>query len=87
MLPTQYTLACIILSVNSVQYFGFIILPRIPWALARQRFFSTGINKVSLHAIETAAFVVILDDEAHEYDQVGGVRDCFFFIGAVLREM
>ncbi|XP_072017786.1 carnitine O-palmitoyltransferase 1, liver isoform-like isoform X2 [Amphiura filiformis] len=44
---------------------------RIPWALARQRFFSSGINKVSLHAIETAAFVVVLDDEAHEYDQEG----------------
>ena len=43
---------------------------RIPWSLARHRFFSTGVNKISLHAIETAAFMVILDDEAHEYDQV-----------------
>ncbi|XP_071506916.1 carnitine O-palmitoyltransferase 1, liver isoform-like [Diadema antillarum] len=41
---------------------------RIPWAAARQRFFTTGINKTSLAAIETAAFVVVLDEEEHEYD-------------------
>ncbi|XP_041452997.1 carnitine O-palmitoyltransferase 1, liver isoform-like isoform X1 [Lytechinus variegatus] len=41
---------------------------RIPWAAARQRFFMSGVNKSSLAAIETAAFVVVLDEEEHEYD-------------------
>ncbi|XP_033629485.1 carnitine O-palmitoyltransferase 1, liver isoform-like isoform X2 [Asterias rubens] len=41
---------------------------RIPWALARQRFFMRGVNKVSLKAIETAAFMVVLDDEVQDYD-------------------
>ena len=29
-----------------------------------------GVNKTSLAAIETAAFVVVLDEEVHEYDIV-----------------
>ncbi|XP_038072359.1 carnitine O-palmitoyltransferase 1, liver isoform-like isoform X2 [Patiria miniata] len=41
---------------------------RIPWALARQRFFTRGVNKISLRAIEMAAFIVVLDDEAQDYD-------------------
>lgn len=38
---------------------------RVPWAEARARFFSHGPNKVSLDAIECAAFFVTLDEEAH----------------------
>lgn len=36
---------------------------RIPWAQTRKKFFSEGINKKSLDAIEKAAFVLILDEE------------------------
>ncbi|XP_068963263.1 carnitine O-palmitoyltransferase 1, muscle isoform-like, partial [Petaurus breviceps papuanus] len=41
---------------------------RVPWAEARQAYFSTGKNKASLEAIEKAAFFVTLDEEAHGYD-------------------
>uniref|UniRef100_A0A8C0FXQ8 Carnitine O-palmitoyltransferase 1, muscle isoform n=1 Tax=Chelonoidis abingdonii TaxID=106734 RepID=A0A8C0FXQ8_CHEAB len=40
---------------------------RVPWAKARARFFSQGKNKVSLDAIERAAFFLALDEEAHGY--------------------
>ncbi|XP_077595535.1 carnitine O-palmitoyltransferase 1, liver isoform isoform X1 [Stigmatopora nigra] len=36
---------------------------RIPWAQARIKYFSSGINKRSLDCIEKAAFFVALDDE------------------------
>ncbi|CAF0851547.1 unnamed protein product [Adineta ricciae] len=36
------------------------------WAEAREKYFSTGINRASLEAIEKAAFVLILDEE--EFD-------------------
>ncbi|TMS14766.1 carnitine O-palmitoyltransferase 1, liver isoform [Larimichthys crocea] len=36
---------------------------RIPWAQMRKQYFSSGINKRSLDAIERAAFFVTLDDE------------------------
>jgi uncharacterized HAD superfamily protein len=39
---------------------------RTLWAEARQTYFSSGVNRTSLEAIEKAAFVLILDDE--EYD-------------------
>jgi carnitine O-palmitoyltransferase 1 len=39
---------------------------RIPWARARRQYFSSGINKTSLHIIEKAAFCVILDDDNAE---------------------
>uniref|UniRef100_A0A8C8SGA3 Carnitine O-palmitoyltransferase 1, muscle isoform n=1 Tax=Pelusios castaneus TaxID=367368 RepID=A0A8C8SGA3_9SAUR len=42
---------------------------RIPWAEARARFFRQGKNKVSLDAIERAAFFLALDEEAHGYEQ------------------
>uniref|UniRef100_A0A0N5A3Y6 carnitine O-palmitoyltransferase n=1 Tax=Parastrongyloides trichosuri TaxID=131310 RepID=A0A0N5A3Y6_PARTI len=42
---------------------------RTPWAIARRRYFNTGINKLSLRAIEGAAFVVILDEEEVYYDE------------------
>lgn len=43
---------------------------RTDWARARQEFFSLGINKESLDIIETAAFVLILDDVVYEYKKV-----------------
>jgi len=41
---------------------------RVPWAKARTEYFSKGKNKASLDAIEKAAFVVVLDEESHNYD-------------------
>uniref|UniRef100_A0A4W5LG76 Carnitine O-palmitoyltransferase 1, muscle isoform n=1 Tax=Hucho hucho TaxID=62062 RepID=A0A4W5LG76_9TELE len=41
---------------------------RVPWARARLKYFSQGVNKASLEAIETSAFFLTLDDEAHGYD-------------------
>nr|XP_026693433.1 carnitine O-palmitoyltransferase 1, muscle isoform [Ciona intestinalis] len=38
---------------------------RIPWAKARNTYFVDGVNKKSLHAIEKAAFILVLDDEEH----------------------
>ncbi|KAJ8388621.1 hypothetical protein AAFF_G00131860 [Aldrovandia affinis] len=41
---------------------------RVPWAQARLKYFSQGPNKASLETIESAAFFLTLDDEAHGYD-------------------
>ncbi|XP_010888706.1 carnitine O-palmitoyltransferase 1, muscle isoform isoform X4 [Esox lucius] len=41
---------------------------RVPWAQARLKYFNQGVNKASLDAIETSAFFLTLDDEAHGYD-------------------
>lgn len=41
---------------------------RQKWANARERYFSRGANKASLRLVESAAFVVALDDEPYEYD-------------------
>lgn len=41
---------------------------RVPWARARLKYFNEGVNRASLEAIETAAFFLTLDDEAHGYD-------------------
>lgn len=41
---------------------------RTPWAKARQQYFSTGVNRASLAAIERAAFVLALDGDEHDYD-------------------
>lgn len=43
-------------------------LSRVPWARARIKYFSQGPNKVSLDAIESAAFFLTLDDEPQGYD-------------------
>lgn len=43
---------------------------RTHWANTRQEFFFKGTNRVSLDAIEKAAFIVSLDDEPYEFDQV-----------------
>lgn len=51
---------------------------RTQWAEVRKRLFSRGINRVSLHTIETAAFVLALDDDAYETDiRQGGRLDDF----------
>jgi carnitine O-palmitoyltransferase 1 len=41
---------------------------RATWCNARKKYFSKGINKVSLDVIETAAFVLVLDLEPLEFD-------------------
>lgn len=43
---------------------------RKAWAEVRKKYFSFGVNKKSLHLIESAAFVVILDDNEVFYDPV-----------------
>lgn len=40
---------------------------RVPWAKARQAYFSRGKNKQSLDAVEKAAFFVTLDDVEQGY--------------------
>lgn len=40
---------------------------RVPWAQARKKFFSRGVNKSSLAAIEKAAFALILDEDDYHY--------------------
>ncbi|XP_033101878.1 carnitine O-palmitoyltransferase 1, liver isoform-like [Anneissia japonica] len=56
------------LMVNS-NYYGLVSNnKKIPWAAARQTFFKSGDNKVSLDVIEKAAFMVVLDEEEHDYD-------------------
>lgn len=43
---------------------------RAHWAITRKAYFSNGVNKSSLEAIEKAAFVVVLDDYECHYDAV-----------------
>ncbi|TGZ34563.1 hypothetical protein CRM22_011407, partial [Opisthorchis felineus] len=47
---------------------AFTAGPRDAWAIARSTFFSSGINRTSLDAIERAAFFVALDDEERDLD-------------------
>ncbi|XP_055916063.1 carnitine O-palmitoyltransferase 1, muscle isoform isoform X2 [Eupeodes corollae] len=42
---------------------------RSKWAEARNTYFARGVNRVSLNAIESSAFVLSLDDEPLEYDK------------------
>lgn len=41
---------------------------RTKWAQTREKYFSSGVNQISLSDIETAAFVLVLDEEPFEYD-------------------
>lgn len=41
---------------------------RTKWAEVRNNYFLRGVNRVSLAAIESAAFVVSLDEEPYEFD-------------------
>jgi len=43
---------------------------RTEWAETRQKHFFRGTNRISLDAIEKAAFVVALDDVPYEYSEV-----------------
>lgn len=43
--------------------FPLTIFLRLPWAKARTKYFSSGVNKKSLDCIEKAAFFVTLSDE------------------------
>ena len=43
---------------------------RTTWANLRDKSFLRGINKKSLDIIESAAFVVVLDDYEYDYDEV-----------------
>lgn len=52
---------------------------RTHWALTRQQFFSKGVNRQSLDAIEKAAFVVALDDVPYEFEKV-----LFYLVCSVL---
>uniref|UniRef100_A0A3Q1GC83 carnitine O-palmitoyltransferase n=1 Tax=Acanthochromis polyacanthus TaxID=80966 RepID=A0A3Q1GC83_9TELE len=47
---------------------------RTPWAKARETYFSRGKNKLSLDAIEKAAFCVTLDDTEQRYDEANQVK-------------
>lgn len=42
---------------------------RTKWAKARERYFARGVNKTSLFLVESAAFVLSLDDEAFDFDK------------------
>lgn len=41
---------------------------RTKWALAREKYFSSGVNQTSLRDIESAAFVLVLDEEPFKFD-------------------
>ena len=43
---------------------------RTTWANLREARFRHGINKASLDIIESAAFVLVLDDMEYNYDEV-----------------
>jgi carnitine O-palmitoyltransferase 1, liver isoform len=42
-------------------------LNRTKWAETREKYFSEGVNKVSLQEIESSAFIVVLDDEPFSF--------------------
>ncbi|XP_019712682.1 carnitine O-palmitoyltransferase 1, muscle isoform [Hippocampus comes] len=48
---------------------------RVPWAQARMKYFSQGVNKASLDAVESAAFFLALDDEPQGYDATSNSLD------------
>lgn len=43
---------------------------RIPWAKAREQYFRTGVNRVSLDTVEKASFLLCLDEDENGYDPV-----------------
>ncbi len=51
---------------------------RTLWAEAREKYFSTGVNRTSLEVIEKAAFVLILDDEEYEIGIVCVISNLLF---------
>lgn len=65
--------------VKTVWRIFSVKFPRIPWATARRKYFSSGDNKKSLDCIEKAAFFVTLDDEEQSIvgDNLGEGLDCY----------
>ena len=53
---------------------------RTQWAKLRNEHFRRGVNKNSLHAIETSAFIVSLDDFPYEFDEVSIYLEVFLII-------
>ena len=43
---------------------------RTKWAKMREDHFAKGVNRVSLKTIDTAAFVLVLDDFEYDYEPV-----------------
>ncbi len=43
---------------------------RTEWARVRKEHFSAGVNRTSLAKIESAAFVLVLDDYQYDYEKV-----------------
>ncbi len=43
---------------------------RTEWSDARRDFFSRGLNRSSISAIDSAAFVLVLDDYSYDYDEL-----------------
>lgn len=88
----QVSLECIIMQIIFIVWSFWVTLavntllrvfstkfPRIPWATARTKYFSSGVNKKSLDCIEKAAFFVTLDDEEQSImgDNLGESLDCY----------
>lgn len=48
---------------------SFTAWNRTKWAEVRNVHFNKGINAISLHTIETAAFILCLDDEPYETNE------------------
>jgi len=48
---------------------------RVTWAETRQKYFSKGINRVSLTTIENSAFCLVLEDFDVDFDCTGAVLD------------
>lgn len=63
-----------ILKMNEVsshgeKYIGSLTAwDRTNWARAREKYFSSGINKISLNVVESAAIFLVLHDKPFEYD-------------------
>ncbi|KAL3320828.1 Carnitine palmitoyltransferase [Cichlidogyrus casuarinus] len=75
----EYTLECILHDESEPQLgeerlAAFTAGPRDNWAEARKDFFSSGVNKTSLDAIEKAAFTVSLDQEEYPF-KVKDIQD------------
>ena len=52
---------------------------RTKWAQVRDKHFSSGINKSSIEIIESAAFLLILDDRAFDYGEDADQEKCDFY--------
>lgn len=56
-------------STHGEKYLGSLTAwDRVNWAKTRDRHFSTGVNRISLRLIESAAMFLVLHDKPHEHD-------------------